>query len=134
MGLVVSSLGLAVLMKSVSTPAPLRNQCLRNMMRDAHHATIWRVIVSIRHKGLRVLFEKGGTRGVKPQRVRKLRLQLVALHTATTSNDMNIPGWRLHQLRGSRASTWSITVDQDWRLTFEFSDGNVYLLDYKDYH
>lgn len=101
---------------------------------DAHHATIARVIVSIRHKGLRVLFEEGGTQGVKPQHLRKLRLQLVALHTANTIDDMNIPGWRLHQLKGSRASTWSVTVDKNWRLTFEFSDGNVYLLDYEDYH
>jgi toxin HigB-1 len=101
---------------------------------DAHHATIVRVIVTIRHKGLRVLFAEGGTRGVKPQHVRKLRFQLVALHTATTIDDMNMPGWRLHQLKGSRTSTWSITVDKNWRLTFEFSDGNVYLLDYEDYH
>jgi proteic killer suppression protein len=104
------------------------------VVRDAHRATLFLLIVSIRHKGLRVLFEEGGTAGVKPQHLRKLRLQLVALHTATTIDDMNIPGWRLHQLKGSRASTWSITVDKNWRLTFEFLDGNVYLLDYEDYH
>ena len=104
------------------------------VVRDAHRAKLFRVIVSIRHKGLRVLFEEGGTAGVKPQHVRKLRLQLVALHTATTIDDMNIPGWRLHQLKGSRASTWSITVDKNWRLKFDFLDGNVYLLGYEDYH
>jgi len=104
------------------------------MARDAHYATLGAVIVSIRHKGLRVLFEEGGAAGVKPQHVRKLRLQLVALHTANTIDDMNISGWRLHQLKGSRASTWSISVDKNWRVTFEFADGNVYLLDYEDYH
>lgn len=103
-------------------------------MRDAHRATLCPVIVSIRHKGLRVLFEEGRTAGLKPQHVQKLRLQLVALDTANTIDDMNVPGWRLHQLKGSRASTWSISVDQNWRVTFEFADGNVYLLDYEDYH
>ena len=103
-------------------------------MRDAHSATISVVIVSIRHKGLRALFEEGRIAGVKPQHAQRLRLQLVALHTAKTIDDMNVPGWRLHQLKGSRAFTWSISVDKNWRLTFEFRDGNVYLLDYEDYH
>ena len=109
--------------------------CTRRIF-DAWRAscyTIW-AIVSIRHKGLRSLFEEGGTAGVKPQHVRKLRLQLVALHTANTIEDMDVPGWRLHRLKGARASTWSISVDKNWRMTFEFSDGNVYLLDYEDSH
>jgi len=61
-------------------------------------------------------------------------MQLLALHTATTIDDMNIPGWRLHRLKGQRAAIWSISVDRTWRLTFEFRQGNVYLLDYEDYH
>jgi len=47
---------------------------------------------------------------------------------------MDVPGWRLHRLKGKNEPRWSILVDKNWRLTFEFLDGNVYLLDYEDYH
>ena len=92
------------------------------------------MIVSIRHKGLRKLFEEGQTQGVRSHHVRRLTLQLAALNTAHTIGDMDIPGWRLHRLKGGTPPVWSITVDKNWRLTFEFRDGNVFLLDYKDYH
>jgi len=81
-----------------------------------------------------MLFEAGGTAGVKPQHIRKLRLQLAALDTANAIDDMDVPGWRLHRLKGARASTWSISVDKNWRMTFHFTEGNVHLLDYEDYH
>lgn len=92
------------------------------------------MIVSIRHKGLRRLFEKGETQGVGVHHHRRLRLQLAALNTARTIEDMDVPGWRLHRLKGPKPAVWSITVDKNWRLTFEFRDGNVFLLDYEDYH
>lgn len=104
------------------------------MLPDALHATVGAVIVSIRHKGLRELFERGQSRGVNPQHVSRLRLQLAALDTAHHITDMDIPGWRLHALKGDRRSRWSVSVDKNWRLTFEFANGNVYLLDYEDYH
>lgn len=59
---------------------------------------------------------------------------MLALDTAVTIEDMDIPGYRLHALKGNRQNRWSISVDKNWRLTFEFQDGNVYLLDYEDYH
>lgn len=61
-------------------------------------------------------------------------MQLTALDTAIELADMNIPGYRLHSLKGLDAERWSIAVDKNWRLTFEFLDRNVYLLDYEDYH
>jgi len=61
-------------------------------------------------------------------------MQLAALDTAQLIEDMNIPGYRLHQLKGSRKGFWSITVNGNWRLTFEFLDGNVHILNYEDYH
>lgn len=59
---------------------------------------------------------------------------MLALDTAVTIEDMDIPGYRLHALKGNHLNRWSISVDKNWRLTFEFQDGNVYLLDYEDYH
>ena len=73
-------------------------------------------------------------KGIQANHARKLRMQLAALDTAQTIDDMDIPGYRLHQLTGDRKGIWSITVNANWRLTFEFTDGNVYVLNYEDYH
>ena len=62
------------------------------------------------------------------------RLQLAALDTAQAIEDMDIPGFRLHPLKGEMRGRWSITVNGNWRITFEFQDGNAYVLDYEDYH
>ena len=59
---------------------------------------------------------------------------LAALDTAIKINDMSIPGFKLHSLKGSKYDIWSIAVSGNWRLTFKFIDGNVHLLNYEDYH
>jgi len=92
------------------------------------------VIKSFRHKGLRRFFESGSAAGIQPSHAKRLRLQLVALDTAHTIDDMDVPGFRLHPLKGSRTGRWSISVNGNWRLTFEFCGGDVYILDYEDYH
>jgi len=92
------------------------------------------MINSFRHKVLRKLFETGGTSGIQASHSHRLRMQLAALDTAHTIEDMNIPGFRLHQLKGQMRGRWSINVNGNWRLTFEFQDGNAYVLDYEDYH
>ncbi|EDZ65907.1 Plasmid maintenance system killer protein [Nitrosococcus oceani AFC27] len=61
-------------------------------------------------------------------------MQLVALDTATTIEDMDIPGFKLHSLKGSNEGRWSIWVNGNWRVTFEFRDRNAFILDYEDYH
>ena len=59
---------------------------------------------------------------------------LAALNTAQAVADMDVPGFRLHLLKGLEKGRWSIWVNAHWRLTFEFRDGQVYVLDYEDYH
>lgn len=61
-------------------------------------------------------------------------MQLAALDTAHVIDDMDVPGWRLHPLKAAMAGRWSVTVNGNWRMTFEFRDGNAYVLDYEDYH
>jgi len=61
-------------------------------------------------------------------------MQLAALDSAQSIDDMNIPGFRLHALKGHLSGRWSIWVNGNWRLTFEFRDGNAYALNYEDYH
>ena len=92
------------------------------------------MIQSFRHKGLRRLFETGSAAGVQAAHARRLRMQLVALDTANTVDDMDIPGFRLHPLTGEMLGRWAITVSGNWRVTFEFRDGNAHVLDYEDYH
>tara|TARA_R110000782_G_scaffold240177_7_gene326631 strand:- start:2358 stop:2636 length:279 start_codon:yes stop_codon:yes gene_type:complete len=92
------------------------------------------MIKSFKHKGLEKFFESGNSRGIQSNHAAKLRLQLAALDTAFTIEDIDIPGYRLHSLKGGRKGIWSLTVNANWRLTFEFTDGNVYILNYEDYH
>jgi len=92
------------------------------------------VIKSFRHKGLRRFFETGSKSGVQAKHAGRLRLQLTALDTAQSVDDMDIPGYRLHRLKGRSKGRGSIWVSGNWRLTFEFRDGNVHVLDYEDYH
>ena len=92
------------------------------------------MIQSFRHKGLRKFFESGSAAGIQPHHAKRLRMILVALDTALNIDDMNIPGFRLHPLKGSERGRWSVWVNGNWRLTFEFKDGHAYILDYEDYH
>jgi len=93
------------------------------------------VIKSFRHDGLERFYRTGSKAGIQPKHEKKLRLQLTALDAATQPQDLSaIPNWRMHELQGSRAGCWSITVDGNWRLTFKFEGTDVVLLDYEDYH
>ncbi|MGQ0658771.1 MAG: type II toxin-antitoxin system RelE/ParE family toxin [Chromatiales bacterium] len=92
------------------------------------------MIKSFRHKGLRRFHVTGRTSGIRPAHAKKIRLQLAALETAVTIDDMDIPGFQLHPLKGDRKGQWAIAVSGNWRMTFEFRDGNAYWIDYEDYH
>lgn len=92
------------------------------------------MIKSFRHKGLRKLFETGSAAGIQASHAKRLRMQLAALDTAQSVDDMDLPGFALHPLKGEMRGRWAISVNGNWRLTFEFQDGNAYVLDYEDYH
>lgn len=47
---------------------------------------------------------------------------------------MNLPGWKLHQLKGLRKGTWVVSVSGNWRITFRFEGGDAYDVDLEDYH
>lgn len=61
-------------------------------------------------------------------------MQLTAIDTANLIQDIDLPGYQLHPLRGDREDIWSISVNGNWRVTFEFKDGNAYILNHEDYH
>ena len=92
------------------------------------------MIMTFKHKGLEKFYTSGNTKGVQAKHAKKLRMQLAALESALSIEDLDIPGYRLHQLKGDRKGIWSISVSGNWRITFEFTDGNVYIVNYEDYH
>ncbi len=92
------------------------------------------MIKSFTHKGLQKFFETGSTRGIQADHTKKVRMQLAVLNTAKTIDDIDIPGYRLHKMKGARQEDWSITVSGNWRITFHFTEGNAYNINYEDYH
>jgi len=92
------------------------------------------MIKSFKHKGLKKFFESGNTKGIRADHASKLRMQLAALDTASNIEDIDIPGYRLHKLKGSQKGRWSISVNGNWRVTFDFTESNVYIVNYEDYH
>ena len=92
------------------------------------------MITTFRHKGLRKYFESGSLAGIQPAHAKRLKMQLAALDTAHVIEDMDIPGFRLHPLKGSERGRWSIWVNGNWRVTFKFENGSAFILDYEDYH
>jgi toxin HigB-1 len=92
------------------------------------------MIKSFRHKGLKQLFETGRSRSVSTALTRRLIRQLDFLNRATSPADMSLPGYRLHELKGARKGTWSVTVSGNWRLTFTFKGEDASDVDLEDYH
>ena len=93
------------------------------------------MIKSIKHKGLKRFFETGNTRGIRSEHERRLRLRLATLNAAATLADISNAGnWDMHSLTGNLGGKYAIRVSGNWRLFFEFENGDVYLLDYDDYH
>ncbi len=92
------------------------------------------MIRSIRHKGLKRLFEQDDPTGVNREHVAKLKNILATLHAAPTVAHMDLPGFRLHPLKGERKGVFSVTVRANWRVTFRFVAGDAEDVDYVDYH
>jgi proteic killer suppression protein len=92
------------------------------------------MIRSIRHKGLKRLYEDDNARGVAPEHAGKLRDVLGRLDASTAVADMDLPGFRLHALKGDLEGFWAVTVRANWRVIFRFAEGDALDVDYVDYH
>lgn len=92
------------------------------------------MILSFRHRGLQRFFRTGDKSGVRPEHALRLRLVLGRLAAATSPKDMDLPGLRLHSLKGKLKSRWSVTISGNWRVTFTFEGRDAALVDYEDYH
>ena len=92
------------------------------------------MIRTFRHKGLRRLFMDDDRRGVRADHAGKLGRILARLHAARTVSDMDLPGYRLHPLKGEFKGFYAVTVQANWRVIFRFADGEAQDVDYLDYH
>jgi proteic killer suppression protein len=92
------------------------------------------MIKSFSHKGLQAFFERGVKSGIRPDHAPKLARLLARLDVAASGQDMNLPGWGLHALRGELQNHWAVSVNGNWRMTFTFDGTDAILVDYMDYH
>jgi len=91
-------------------------------------------IKSFKHKGLEDFFYDGTTKGINSKHADKLGTRLDRLDAATSPQDMNLPSYRLHPLKGKMEGRWAIDVSGAWRLTFKFDGVNAIVVDYEQYH
>jgi len=92
------------------------------------------MILRFRHRGLRRFFENDDPRGLNPQHLETIARILARLDRAAKAQDMDLPGWRLHPLKGEYAGYWSVTVRANWRIVFRFQNAEATDVDYLDYH
>ncbi len=95
------------------------------------HSTMIR---SIRHRGLKRLYQRGDVGGLKPELVNRIEDVLAHLDVAMRPGDLDLPGYRLHRLKGELRGFWSVTMSGNWRITFRMEDGDAYDVDLLDYH
>lgn len=92
------------------------------------------MIASLKHRGLRLLYEKGTSRGLPAAYLAKIRRILARLDEASGVQHMALPGFQLHPLSGDLKGFWAISVTGNWRIIFRFENGNAYDVDLIDYH
>ena len=91
-------------------------------------------IKTFQHKGVEHFFLKGSKAGIQAAHAGKLSRLLARLDVAVRPEDMNLPGFDFHALKGRDAGRFAVSVNGNWRLTFEFDQGDAVLVDYLDYH
>ncbi|MFD2407763.1 type II toxin-antitoxin system RelE/ParE family toxin [Azorhizophilus paspali] len=91
------------------------------------------MIISFQHKGLRLFYETGSTKGIRADHAKRPARMLAFMDRATAPGDLDLPGWRL-PLKGDRTEFRSLTVSGNWRVIFRFAGNDIELVDYLDYH
>jgi proteic killer suppression protein len=92
------------------------------------------MIGSFRHKGLRNLYERDQTKGISPQWLTRIRAILARLDTSNEPADMDLPGLRLHPMKGDLKGFWAVNVSGNWRVIFRFENQEPHDVDLVDYH
>ena len=92
------------------------------------------VIGNFKHRGLKRLYERGDRSGIRPDLLDTVEDILARLDEAETPQAMNLPGYRLHPLKGRLKGFWSVTVWANWRIIFRFEGADAFDVELTDYH
>jgi len=92
------------------------------------------MIKRIRHRGLKRLYQRGDPSGIDSELQVRIEDVLAHLDMAVQPSDLDMPGYRLHALKGDRKGFWSVTISGNWRIIFRIVEGDVYDVDLVDYH
>ncbi|MCY3667259.1 MAG: type II toxin-antitoxin system RelE/ParE family toxin [Gemmatimonadetes bacterium] len=92
------------------------------------------MIQTFRHRGLKRLYERGDPSQVRADQAQRIALALADLDDANKPSDLDLPGYRLHPLKGNLKGFWSISISANWRISFRFEVGDAYDVDLVDYH
>jgi proteic killer suppression protein len=92
------------------------------------------LIQTFRHRGLKRLYEKGDRAKLRGGQVERIAIVLADLDDAGRPQDLDLPGYRLHRLKGDRKGFWSVWISANWRIIFRFEGGDAYDVDLADYH
>ena len=92
------------------------------------------MIRSFRHKGLERYFTKSERKGIDAKHAERIRRILDLLDAAVRPEDLNLPGYKFHGLKGDRKGVYSVWVSGNWRITFQFEAGDAVYVNLEDYH
>ena len=92
------------------------------------------MIRSFKHRGLKRLYERGDRSGIRPDLVDTVQEILTILDAAESPQALNLPGYRLHPLKGNMKGFWSVTVRANWRIVFRFEGNDAFDVELIDYH
>ena len=92
------------------------------------------MIIGFAHKGLEKFYRTGSKSGIQSKHAQRLRLILSNLDQAEDTSDMDMPGLKLHELKGTRRGIWAVKVSGNWRVTFKFKGRDAEIVNYEDYH
>lgn len=98
------------------------------------HGTLRLMVKTFRHRGLERMFQSGDASRVRADQVKRIADVLAHLDTALRPADVDLPGYRLHPLKGNQKGYWSVSISGNWRIVFRFEDGDVFDVDLVDYH
>lgn len=92
------------------------------------------MISNFKHKGLELFFTKSSLKGIPAQYAKKIDRILDRLDSAKEPEDMDLPGYKLHALKGDRKGAYAVSVTGNWRITFEFTGQDALNVNLEDYH
>jgi proteic killer suppression protein len=92
------------------------------------------MIRNFRHRGLERFFRKSDYRGILAQSAGRIERMLDRLDAALKPEDMNLPGYKFHRLKGDRKNSYAVAVTGNWRITFRFDGEDAVDVDLEDYH